>query len=433
MTTGAGTRQVPADRFVTVIVIGAGQGGLAMSACLTAASIDHVLLERGTIANSWRTQRWDSFHLLSPRWRTQLPGFQYQGDDPDGFMDTREFVAYLEGYASSITAPVHAGVTVQQVSRTQNGYRVVTSDGDWQCRAVVLASGICNVPAIPASLADSLPGDIDTLNPFQYRNPDQLNPGKVLVVGASATGLQLAQEIQSSGREVLVATGEQVRMPRTYRGRDIMWWMDQIGLMDTRFDEVDDINRVRRLPSAQLIGSSPRRNLDINALQEDGVEFLGRMANIQGTKAQFSGSLANICQMADLKMRRLLKQIDEYAEQKGMHGDLPPADIPEPTRIPGSPRLEIDLSRGEVGTVIWATGFRPDYSWLRVPVLDRKGCLIHEGGVVDSPGLYAMGLPFMRRRKSQFIDGAGDDAKELVEHMALYLQGNWAGNRKSVA
>ena len=345
-------------------------------------------------------------------------------------MTAKEFTNYLDGYSDSITAPVHTGVNVKQVSQTQNGYRVVTSEGEWQCRTLVIATGACNIPVVP-KISQALPDSIESINPYQYRNPDQLRSGGVLVVGASATGMQLAAEIQRSGRQVTVATGEHVRMPRNYRGRDIQWWMENSGVLGNRYDEVDDVNRVRNLPSAQLVAGD--KDLDINTLQKGGVEFVGRFSFVHNNKAQFSGSVANVCKLSDLKMRRLLRFIDDWAEQQDFTADLPAPYKPEDTFLPASPKLEMDLKSGEIETVLWATGFKPDYSWLKAPVLDHKGMLKHDGGVVQSPGLYVMGLPFMRRRKSQFIDGVADDARDLAAHMEAYLHGNLQRRAISVA
>jgi len=245
----------------------------------------------------------------------------------------------------------------------------------------------------------------------------------VLVVGASASGVQIADEIQRSGRPVTIAAGEHIRMPRVYRGRDIQWWMDAAGILGQRYDEVDDIVRARNVPSLQLAGYPDRRSLDLNSLRAIGVRSVGRLAGIRDGKAQFSGSLANKAALSDLKMNRLLKSIDEWATANGLDDEVGPPERFEPTRVDASPPLSLDLTRGEIQTVLWATGFRPDYSWLRVPVLDRKGNLRHEGGVVgDSPGLYVMGLQFMRRRKSALIDGAGDDARELAAHIEAFLR-----------
>jgi putative flavoprotein involved in K+ transport len=413
-------------RNITTVVIGGGHAGLAMSHWLSARSIDHVLLERGDVANTWKTERWDSLRLLTPNWQSRLPGFGYDGDDPDGFMTMPEVISFLERYATVVAAPVQTGTTVTQLRQAPDGYVVTTNDGRWSASTVVVATGACNVAHLPR-FATEVPAGIDLVTPNAYRNPDQLAAGGVLMVGASATGIQLADEIHRSGRPVTVAVGAHVRAPRTYRGRDIQRWMDDIGMMDERYDEVDDIVRVRRLPSLQIVGTPARTTLDLNALTSIGVRLVGRFAGISDGRAQFSGSLRNVCAMADLKLGRLLDAIDEWATEHGLDDELEPAWRPAPTMVEESPPLGIDLTRGDIRTIVWATGFRSDYSWLDVPVLDRKGLIRHDGGVVvDAPGIYLMGMPFLRRRKSTLIDGAGDDAEDLTAHLASYLDGRVA-------
>ncbi len=255
------------------------------------------------------------------------------------------------------------------------------------------------------------------MTPLTYKRPSDLPEGDVLVVGASASGVQLAHEIQASGRQVTLSAGEHVRVPRRYRGRDIMYWMNALGLMDQRYDEVDDIARARRTPSLQLTGRSQGQTTDLNWLRSNGVEIVGRLAGLRNGRAQFSGSLPNVCMLADLKMNRLLDAIDLWIAERGLDDLVAPPDRPASTKVLANEPLEMNLSDGRVRTVIWATGYRPDYSWLHLPVLDRKGRLRHQGGIVDAPGVYAMGLSFMRRRKSTLIDGAGDDAQDLADHM----------------
>ncbi len=415
----------------TAVVIGAGQAGLAMSRCLAERSIDHVVLERGEVANSWRTERWDSLTLLTPNWQSRLPGWSYQGDDPHGFRTMPETVAFIERYAQAIGAPVRTRTRVDSVRRTGEGYEVVTDQGHWRCETVVLATGACNVASVPA-IASAVPPAIATLTAAQYRNPDQLGPGGVLVVGASASGTQIADEIQRSGRQVTLAVGEHVRLPRVYRGRDILWWMDAAGVLDERYDQVDDINRARNVPSMQLAGYPDRRAIDLNALTRIGVKLVGRFAGINDGKAQFSGSLRNVCALADLKMNRLLNVIDEWAAASGVEDGLAQPERFEPTEVEASPPLLLDLTRGRIKTILWATGFRPDYSWLDVPVLDHKGNVRHDGGVVESPGMYLLGLPFLRRRKSSLIDGVGDDARDLSAHLVSYLDARAASSRPAL-
>jgi putative flavoprotein involved in K+ transport len=394
-----------------------------MSRCLAERSIDHVVLERGAVANSWRTERWDSLRLLTPNWQSRLPGFGYDGNDPDGYRTVPEVVDFIDRYARLIAAPVQTGTAVTSVRRTDDGYRVATDQGDWHCRSVVLATGACNVADVPA-VAAAVPPTITTLTPMQYRNPGQLPQGSVLVVGASATGTQIAAELHRSGRPVTLAVGQHIRAPRLYRGRDIEWWMDAAGVLDERYDEVDDVDRVRRVPSLQLTGSPERVTLDLNTLTAMGVKLVGRLAGMNGAKLQFSGSLRNMCALSDLKMGRLLDTIDAWAKANGVDDQVDPPHRFAPTEVEAAPPLALDLGSGEIKAILWATGFRPDYAWLDVPVLDRKRQIRHDGGVVvDSPGLYVMGLQFLRRRKSALIDGAGDDARDLSDHLAGYLAG----------
>ena len=393
-----------------------------MSRCLADRSIDHVVLERGEVANSWRTERWDSLRLLTPNWQSRLPGYDYEGDDPDGYRTMPELIDFIDRYAKVISAPVQTHTTVTSVRSTDSGYLVSTGQGDWQCPTIVIASGACNIARVPAAAA-AVPSAIATFTPIRYRNPDQLDDGGVLVVGASATGTQLADEIQRSGRPVTLAVGEHIRAPRVYRGRDLEWWMDAAGVLDERYDEVDDIVRARRVPSLQLAGSPERATLDLNALTGIGVKLVGRLAGINDGKAQFSGGLLNQCALSDLKMGRLLDTIDEWATENGLDGEVEAPHRLAPTEVEDSPPLGMDLTDGGIKTIIWATGFRPDYSWFHVPVLDRKGQIRHDGGVVEAPGMYLMGIQFLRRRKSALMDGAGDDARDLSDHLVTYLDG----------
>jgi putative flavoprotein involved in K+ transport len=378
------------------------------------------VLERGEVANSWRRERWDSLRLLTPNWLSRLPGLRYEGPDPDGYMTVGEVTEFIEHFAKVSRAPVRTGVNVTSVRRAGDGYRVTTSRGEIHARTVVIASGACNEPSVPR-LSDAVPASVGQLTPFGYRDPGQLPDGGVLVVGASATGVQLAAELRRSGRPVTVSVGEHVRLPRTYRGRDVLWWMDASGLWDQRYDEVEDLTRARRLPSPQLVGTPERTTLDLSALAAMGVELVGRWAAVRDGRALLSGGLRNLFSLADLKLERLLDTFDEWAKTDGHEAEAGPPERFAPTRVPESARLQLDLRSGEIRTIVWATGFRPDYGWLDVPVVDAKGQLRHEGGVADSPGLYALGLPVLRRRKSTFICGIEDDAREVIDHLTQYL------------
>jgi len=417
------TGPAAAPRTVDVVVIGGGHSGLAMSQALAQRSVDHVVLERGEVGNAWRHERWDSLRLLTPNWMCRLPGQPYDGKDPDGFMSAADVAAFIERYAARTSAPVCARTTVQRVEAAAAGYRVATDRGDWLCRTVVLASGACSQPALPA-LAQQVPAAVAQWTTQRYRRPADLEPGAVLVVGASATGLQLAQEIRRSGRPVLLASGEHVRLPRLYRGRDVQWWLLASGVLDQRIEAMDDPGRARRLPSPQLIGSDDQATLDLNSVQREGVEVCGRLAGVRGTQALFSGSLHNVCALADLKLNRLLDGFDAWASAHGLDGEVDAPQRFESTGIAARPRLSAELGR-DVRSIVWATGYRPDFSWLTVPgVFDRHGALRHDRGIVaDAPGLYVLGLPLLRRRKSSFIHGAEDDVTEIAAHLRDYLDG----------
>ena len=407
-----------------MVVVGAGHCGLAMSRCLTARSVDHVVLERGEVANSWRTERWDSLRLLTPNWLTRLPGHEYDGPDPDGYMSVAEVVALLADYASAGAAPVRTGsavrsVTAASVGSAADGFRVSTDHEEWRARGVVLASGACNTAMVPP-VAEGLPAELATFTAQDYRNPDQLPDGGVLVVGASASGVQIADELRRAGRAVHLAVGEHVRLPRVYRGADILWWMEAAGILSEGLDRIDDVIRARNLPSMQLTGSGGRATLDLNALTDAGVRLYGRLAGVRDGVAQFSGSLANVRALADLKLNRLLDAVDTWARETGQPVTDPPWR-PEPTRVPANPTLTLDLRAGAISSVLWATGYRADLSWVDLPLRDRRGRLVHDGGVTRHPGLYVLGMPFLRRRKSTLIDGAADDAHALTTHLLEYL------------
>ncbi len=379
-----------------------------------------MVLERGDVAQSWRTERWDSLRLLTPNWLNRLPGMPYDGADPDGYLSMPEVVALVERFAALVRAPVRSNTAATSVRRVDDGYRVGTVGGEIACRAVVIASGAFNTPSVPA-FAAAVPSDIHQVTPFSYRKPGDVPEGGVLVVGASATGVQLAAELARSGRPVTLAVGEHVRMPRTYRGRDVLWWMDATGIWDERYDAMEDLTRARRLPSPQLVGTPERSTLDLNALADLGVELVGRWTTVRDGVALFSGGLRNVFSLADLKLRRLLDAFDAWAVESGRADEVEAPERHQPTRVPADARWRLDLRSGEIASVVWATGSRPDYRWLDVPVVDPKGQLSHQGGIVDGHDLYALGLPVLRRRRSTFLNGIEDDAREVITHLEQAL------------
>lgn len=397
-------------RRTDCIIIGAGQAGLAMSRCLSRLGIDHVVLERGRVAQRWRGERWAALRLLTPNWMTRLPGARYAGPDPDGFMTRDETVTFLESYASG--APVEADTTVLAVERSLTGFRVLTDRDEWRSRAVVVATGHCDLPSVPAT-APRLAPAYHQVVPGRYQSADDLPAGGVLVVGASATGLQLAEAIQRSGRPVTLSVGTHLRMPRRLAGRDVMWWLDRIGLLDKRTGEVADLAAARRQPSLQLVGSASRRDLDLGCLHRQGVRIVGRLLAVNGHCAYLRDDLAASIAGSELRLRGILRKIAVHSGEA--------VDLADPWFPVDAGPYRLDLRQSGIRSVLWATGYRRAYPWLRIPVLDRRGEIIHDGGICPVPGLYVLGLNFLRRRKSSFIDGVGRDAEELSGHLAALL------------
>lgn len=405
------------------IIIGGGQAGLAMSRCLTDEGIDHVVLERGRVAERWRSERWDSLRLLSPKWHMRLPGFRYQGADRDGFMTMPEVISYFERYAKSFSAPVQDETTVLGVDRAGGGYRVRTDQGDWETPNVVVATGHSDVPFVP-KVASGLSSAFHQVVPSHYKNPEQLPSGGVLVVGASASGIQLAQEIHRSGRPVTLAVGQHTRLPRRYRGRDIAWWLEASGMLEERADRSFNLESARRQPSLQLVGTPDHRTIDLGVLQEEGVRLAGRLDSADGARVGFRDDLHRNLDAAEHKLDKLLGRVDAFIDETRMaatasdrRSQIAAADAP----------TELNLRDAGIASVLWATGYRRRYPWLNVPVLNIRGEIIHDAGVTPAAGVYALGLNFQRTRKSSFIDGVGNDARVVAEHITHRF------NRSSIA
>jgi putative flavoprotein involved in K+ transport len=402
-------------RQTDAIIIGAGQAGLAMSQCLARLGIDHVVLERGRLAERWRSERWDSLRLLTPNWMSRLPGWSYQGADPDGFMTKQEFVAYLEQYATATSAPVVTDAAVRSVRHMPGGYRVESDRGVWHAPCVVIATGHCDVPLVP-EMARHLPSSIRQVTPGAYHNPAELPEGGVLVIGASASGVQLAEEIQQSGRQVTISVGRHTRLPRHYRGRDIMWWLDRPGIVGQNAAAITDLAAARTLPSMQLVGRPDLTSIDLGTLRDIGVRVVGRAVGVRGSVLHINGDLDEMVGTAQARLERLLARIDQSAYAVGTPAEAWPARL----AFEASPST-LDLEANGIQTVVWATGFKRNYRWLHVPVLDAAGEIIHLGGVTPSPGLYVLGLRFLRRWHPSFIDAVGADATALAADIERHL------------
>lgn len=408
-------------RRTDTVIIGGGQAGLAMSRCLSACAVDHVVLERGRVGERWRSERWESLRLLTPNWQTRLPDFRYEGPDPDGYMTVSEVVGHLDRYARAIAAPLMSGTTVLGVEHAGSGFTVETDRGAWSAANVVIATGHCDLPAVPA-FAGRLTADIFQTVPSRYRRPDDFPEGGVLVVGASSSGVQLADEIHQSGRPVTLAVGKHIRLPRTYRGRDILWWMDQVGILDERIDQVASPEASRQQPSLQLVGRPDHASLDLPILERRGVRLVGRVIGIDGPRIHLADDLIAHTAAADIRMARLLVRIEEFIAAKGLDSQVPRPEPFVPFCWPAPAPTSVDLGLEGIRSVVWATGFRRSYPWLKVPVLDERGEIRHQGGVTSEPGLYVLGLQFLRSRKSSFLDGVGDDARALAAHIARRLR-----------
>lgn len=397
---------------IEAVIIGGGYAGLAMSRCLGRRGIPHVVLERGRLAERWRSERWDSLRLLTPNFLSRLPDWGYQGNDPDGYMAVAEFILFLEGYARSFDPPLHTGVNVESVERSRYGFQVRAGSQAWEARAVVIATGHCDVPFVP-SVARNLNPDITQFVSSQYRNPDQLPPGGVLVAGAGASGVQIAEELIDAGRSVTLSVGRHRRLPRRYRDRDILWWIEHMGI----YREPADPRSERGFPAPQLVGSAEGRSLDLGILQTRGVILAGKILTIDGYLVCFDSGLEQAVNQAEQEMRELLERIDRHAIAHGFGGS---ARVPEPICLQPPP-ARIDLLENEIRTVLWATGYRRAYPWLHLDLLDEQGELRHSGGVTEEPGMYVIGLRRQRRNNSNFIDGVGEDASFLSGHLGNFL------------
>lgn len=408
------------DTRINTIVIGGGQAGLALSRCLTGLGVEHLVLEAGRVAQRWH-ERWSSLRLLTPNWMTRLPGGAYQGPDPDGFMTAAETAAFFAAYARSFDAPVWEQTPVRRVRLRDDRFVVEANGVTFGAANVVVATGWCDRPAVPAA-ARGLSGAVAQITPATYRRPDDLPEGDgVLVVGASATGVQLADELHRSGRPVTLAVGAHTRMPRRYRGRDTFWWLDRTGSFDKTIDDCPDPVAARNEPSLQLVGRPPggQVDLDLATLHAAGVRLVGRLRSTDGTRAAFAPDLEAVVADADRRMTRSLARIDAAIAHLGLPAD-PAGAGPAPSPLGPLRRAptEIDLAAAGIRTVVWATGFRRSYPWLAVPVLDGRGEIVQRRGVTPVPGLYVLGQRFQHFRNSNFIDGVGRDAAHVARHIA---------------
>jgi putative flavoprotein involved in K+ transport len=400
------------DRSVDVAIIGAGQAGLATSWHLVQAKVDHVVIEAGRIAETWRTRRWDSFRLITPNWAIELPGTAYAGDDPDGYMSLAELIAFFESWAASFNPPVIDSTHVSNLEAgTGEGFVLTVGRGQVRARTVVVASGGYQKAHRPAG-GDSLPTTLHQLLAEDYGSPQALPPGNVLIVGSGQTGCQLAEELHDAGRKVLLACGRCPWVPRRVDGRDIVWWFKESGYMDRTPDKL-------RSPADRLVGNPQTtghgngHDLNFRTLHATGVELLGRFLGASGSNVYFADDLAASVDFGDARWADIRGYIDRRCAQVGIRA--PEYEIPPPMRL--KTRTDIDLVREGVGTVIWTSGYRPQYGWVKFPVFDDMGFPVQVDGRTSVPGLYFVGVHWMRKNKSAILYGVGEDAGVVARHI----------------
>jgi len=417
----------PKDREIVMncvdtVVVGAGHAGLAVSRLLSAAGREHVVLERGRVGERWRTERWDSLHLLTPNWMNRLPGWEHHPTAPDAYLNAGGFVRLLDRYVASFDAPVIESANVEDVSLAPSGqsYLVVTDRETWHTRHVVVATGPHGIPHVPAAVQGSDLGPVEVVTSQRYRNPAQLPPGGVLVVGASSSGVQIADELVRAGRPVVLAVGRHTRLPRRYRGMDIFWWLENIGRLARTIDDMPDAAAARREPSLQLAGRNDLelvgKNLDLAVLQARGVRLVGRLDRMTRGHAWFRDNLADTIADADRQMHRFLDTVDNYVEGAGLGREVWPSARPRAVDVASAP-ARVDLRAEGIGTVLLATGYHPHHPWLRLPIVGPDGFIEQYRGVTAVPGVYVVGQRFQHRRDSATIDGARHDAEAVVGHL----------------
>jgi putative flavoprotein involved in K+ transport len=400
------------------IVVGAGQAGLAVSYHLRERGVPHIVLERDRIASSWREDRWDAFCLVTPNWQCRLPGHPYRGDDPDGFMLKDDIVAYVEGFASSFDTPVYEGVTVERVERGEDGFVVSTSHGELTAEQVILAVGGYHVPAVPR-LGAALGPELTQLHSSSYRNPSSLPDGDVLVVGSGQSGAQIAEDLHVAGREVHLSVGSAPRVARFYRGRDCVAWLEDMGHYEMPIEDHPEGLAARKEPNHYVTGRDGGHDIDLRAMARDGMHLHGRLLGVEGPELVFADDLAANLDAADATADRIKDAIDRYIGARGL--EAPTESRYTPVWEPASGHAnQAALAQSQLNTIVWATGFHSDWSWVKVPAFDGSGYPTHRRGVTTVPGLYVLGLPWLHTWGSGRFAGIDRDARHVSEQVTEY-------------
>lgn len=413
----------PRTESFDVVIVGAGQAGLAASYELTGRGVEHVVLERGAIGESWRSQRWDSFHLNTPNWANSLVGLDFDDGAPHGFHHRDRLVEYFERYASSFGLPVREHTAVERLERLHDGHFRLHANGTvFAAQAVILATGTMSRPRTPG-MAGNLPDDVDSVHAGAYRGPSALRDGAVVVVGSAQSGCQIAEDLLEGGRRVFVCTGRVARVPRVHRGRDIVAWWRDMGFLDVPLEELPD-PALQFAAQPQVSGTRGGHTVSLQSLARDGATLLGHAAGIEGRTLRLRKDLRENIAFADERAAMFRQAVDEFIEREGI--DAPPAD-PDPNEPPlpdlgdSSEWATLDLDRHDVHTFVWCTGFEADWSWVDVDAFDDDGRPRHVGGASECRGLYFVGFPWLRKRKSGILHGVSEDAAHVVEHLATHV------------
>ncbi len=399
----------------SVIVVGGGQAGLSASYHLQQQDIDHLVLEKHRVTHTWRNQRWDAFCLVTPNWQCALPGYPYVGDDPHGFMKKDEIIRYLDGFIASVNAPVREGVAVQRLSpRAEGGYLLETNAGTFSADQVIIASGGYHTPIIPR-LAERLPVQITQLHSEQYRNPQALPEGAVLVVGSGQSGAQIAEDLHLAGRKVFLAVGDAPRCARFYRGKDVVDWLAEMGYYDIGVDTHPLREGVRDNTNHYVTGRDGGRDIDLRRFALDGMQLFGRLESLHGTQLNFAGDLRAKLDAADAVYNRINASIDTYIAENNLQA--PPGSVYEPLWTPREEITQLELQESGITSVIWCIGFQPDFSWVDVPVFNGRHYPGHNRGVTAYAGLYFLGLPWLHTWGSGRFSGVARDAEYIVDQL----------------
>lgn len=403
--------------YYPVVIVGGGQAGLSLSYCLKEKGIEHIIFEKNTVGYSWRSKRWDSFCLVTPNWQCKLPGYHYGDSDPHGFMQRDDIVKYIKSYATSFAAPIKEGVEVLKVVKSNDGFEITTSIGNFTALSCAIATGSYHLPKIPP-LADNLPKSIVQLHSSEYKNPQSL-PAPILVVGTGQSGCQIAEDLHLSGKQVHLCVGSAPRSPRRYRGKDVVEWLDCMGYYDLPIDEHPQKDQVRAKTNHYVTGRDGGREIDLRQFALEGMQLYGTLKDISSRHLELAANLKQHLDGADAVAEKIKQNIDRYIAQNQIQAPVEPAYKPR-----WQPEIEVcqlDYHNANIQAVVWCTGYQSDFSWIEIPVFDDRGYPLHHRGVTEVEGLYFLGLPWLYTWGSGRFSGIAKDASYLGSHISASL------------